>query len=278
MPTELKFDEIGYWSEIKLEILKKYATAYSTILAAQKDPSFYHVYIDAFAGAGIHLSRRTGEYVLGSPLNALVVQPPFREYHLIDIDAQKVAGLRTLIGERADVHLHEGDCNKVLLNEVFPRVQFGDYRRGLCILDPYGLHLEWEVIKTAGEMKTIDMFLNFPIADMNRNVLWREPDRVRPAEAARLSSYWGDETWRHISYQTTGNLFGFPEKEPNEAIAEAFRRRLKEMAGFERVPTPLPMRNSRGAAVYYLFFASQKDTAESIVMDIFEKYRTRGET
>jgi hypothetical protein len=33
MPEALKFDEIGYWSEVKLEILGKYATAYSTIRA-----------------------------------------------------------------------------------------------------------------------------------------------------------------------------------------------------------------------------------------------------
>ena len=48
-----QFDRIGYWSEIKLEIIKEYASAYSTILAAQTGPSFYHVYIDAFAGAGM---------------------------------------------------------------------------------------------------------------------------------------------------------------------------------------------------------------------------------
>jgi hypothetical protein len=39
----------------------------------------------------------------------------------------------------------------------------------------------------------------------------------------------------------------------------------------------MPMRNSRGAVVYYLFFASQKGTAEHIVVEIFSKYRSRGE-
>jgi len=34
------------------------------------------------------------------------------------------------------------------------------------------------------------------------------------------------------------------------------------------------MRNSNGAVVYYLFFASQVDTAERIVFDIFKKYRS----
>src|SRR4030042_438762 len=105
--TELKFDKIGYWSEVKLDIIKDYAFAYSTIVAG-----------------------------------------------------------------RPDVHVHEGDGNDILLKDVFPKVLYKDYRRGLCLLDPYGLDLKWEVVKTAGQMKSIDIFLNFPVADINRNVLW----------------------------------------------------------------------------------------------------------
>lgn len=59
-------------------------------------------------------SRTSGEMVLGSPLNALEVKPPFREYHLIDLDGDKVLGLRELVGHRTDVHIHHGDCNKIL--------------------------------------------------------------------------------------------------------------------------------------------------------------------
>jgi hypothetical protein len=35
MSDQLKFDDIGYWTEVKLEILAKYAGAYSTILSSQ---------------------------------------------------------------------------------------------------------------------------------------------------------------------------------------------------------------------------------------------------
>jgi len=276
MSDQFQFDRIGYWSEIKLEILKKYATAYSTILAAQKNPSLYHVYIDAFAGAGVHLRKAAEGFVAGSPLNALSVRPPFREYHLIDIEPEKVEHLKKLIGPRSDVFIYPGDCNRILLEKVFPRVKYEDYRRGLCILDPYGLHLEWSVIVRAGQMKTLDMFLNFPVADMNRNVLWRNPEKVDASQVARMTAFWGDASWREIAYQTTGNLFGYPEKEPNEVVAEAFRQRLKRVAGFERVPDPMPMKNSSGSVVYYLFFASQVDTAEKIVLDIFGKYRQHG--
>src|SRR5690348_11312324 len=141
MPSRLQFDEIGIWSEVKLDILKEYAKAYSTILAAQTTPRLEHVYVDAFAGAGIHLSKATNDLMQGSPLNPPNVRPPFREYHLIDIKAERIEHLRRLVGPRNDVFLYRGDCNKILLEKVLTRVKYESYRRGLCILDPYGLDL-----------------------------------------------------------------------------------------------------------------------------------------
>ena len=273
MSKRVHFEEIGGWSELKLEILKKYADAYSKILSAKRQLPFFHVYVDAFAGAGKHLSRATHELVPGSPLNALAVQPQFREFHLIDIAPEKIESLRALVGSRKEVFIYQGDCNDILLNEVFPRIRYDQYRRGLCVLDPYGLHLDWKVIAAAGRMKSLDVFLNFPVQDINRNAIWRNPERVRPEQVDRMNRFWGDESWRDIAYGTRPGLFGpMVEKEPNEVIAEAFRLRLKERAGFNCAPEPLPMENSKGAIVYYLFFASQKRTAEKIARQIFSRY------
>lgn len=243
----MKYDEIHYWSEIKLDIVREYAQAYSTILHAQKNPPLYYSYIDAFAGAGIHVSKRTGEFIQGSPLNALLIKPPFREYHLIDLDSRKVDSLRKIASQQQNVFIYEGDCNKLLLDNVFPRAKFEEYKRALCLLDPYGLHLNWDVMQTAGKMKSIEIFLNFPVMDMNMNVLWNNPDVVDPQQAARMSAFWGDESWREAAYDTKGNLFGLEEKIGNEQVAEAFRIRLKKVAGFAYVPEPIPMRNKKGA-------------------------------
>lgn len=274
---KLRFDEIGYWSEIKLDIIREYAQAYSQILSAQTKPRFYHVYIDAFAGAGVHLSKKRQEEIAGSPLNALNTDPPFREYHLIDLDGTKAEHLKEVIGDRPDVHVYEGNCNEILLKDIFPNVKYKDRRRGLCLLDPYGLHLNWEVIQTAGQMKSIEIFLNFPIMDMNRNVLWHDPEKVTSAGIDRMNAFWGDESWREIAYPTTAGLFGpVEEKSTNRVIAEAFGHRLKQVAGFSHVPEPMPMRNTHGAVVYYLFFASPNATGKKIVKDIFKKYGQRG--
>ena len=209
----LKFDEIGYWSEIKLDIVKDYASAYWRILAAQRNPRLHHMYIDAFAGAGVHVSKTTGEYIRGSPINALLLHPSFREYHLIDIDRQKVALLRDLVKNRKEVHIHEGDCNRILLEKIFPNVRWEQYRRGLCLLDPYGLQLNWKVIEIAGKMRSIDMFLNFPVADINRNVLW---PTSRGCLRSRLEAHGRILGRRFLAtnciYDETGSLRAFRQR------------------------------------------------------------------
>src|SRR5690242_2598689 len=60
-----KFDEVGYWSELKLEIVEKYGSAYTSAFSNEKRLKKF--YIDAFSGAGVHLSKRTGEQIEGSP-------------------------------------------------------------------------------------------------------------------------------------------------------------------------------------------------------------------
>jgi three-Cys-motif partner protein len=273
---KVKYDEIGYWSEIKLDIVRKYASAYSIILNNQRSIRKY-IYIDAFAGAGRHISKKTGEFVPGSPRNALLIDPPFSEFHLIDLDGTRAAQLRKEMGDRNDVHIHEGDANKILLSKVFPRCCYEDFHRALCLLDPYALNVDWKVIETAGKMGSVEIFYNFMIMDANMNVLWRDPDRVAFDQVARMDKVWGDRSWREAAYRKEPGLFGdMEEKADNEAIAEAFRTRLKKVAGFSYVPKPIPMRNERGAVIYYLFFASPNKTGAQIVEDIFDKYRKRG--
>ncbi len=126
-------------------------------------------------------------------------------------------------------------------------------------------------------MRSIDLFLNFPVADMNRNVFWRDPTGVRESDIERMNAFWGDETWQSIVYKPEVTLYGTEQRKVNnKTIAEAFRTRLRNVGGFQYVPEPIPMRNSVGATVYYLFFASQKPVADKIIKHLFDKYCERG--
>jgi three-Cys-motif partner protein len=270
-----RIDEIGYWSEIKLEILEKYARPYNRILLANRLHPFY---IDGFAGAGHHLAKGSDRVIEGSPTRALGVEPPFEAFHFVDSDDARIARLKEISAGRSNVHVYHGDCNDVLVNQVFPAISFERRERALCILDPYGLHLNWETILLAGRSHVIEIFLNFPVMDMNRNVLWRDSDRVSELHRQRMSRFWGDSSWENAAYQTTPGLFEeMRAKTSNDEVAEAFRERLKQVAGFKHVPAPMPMRNTKGAIVYYLFFAAQQQTADKIGKDIFSKYAHYGE-
>jgi three-Cys-motif partner protein len=274
-PTKpVKLDEVGDWSELKLEVLTKYASAYTTIVRGNR---LHPIYIDGFAGAGQHISKRTQELILGSPLNALNVEPPFEEFHLVDLKQERVDNLQRLTADYKNVHIYSGDSNELLVAKIFPTVQYAEYKRALCVLDPYGLHLDWRVIKTAGASNTIEIFLNFPVMDMNMNVLLWRPESATPENISRMNDFWGDDSWRTAAYKNEQTLFGpQEEKQPNEVIASAFKKRLKEVAGFKHVSEPAPMRNSTGAIVYYLFFAAHQKTADKIVTEILEKYRREG--
>lgn len=274
----IEYDEIGIWSEVKLAIIKEYAAAYSRILNATRRESIRSLqwlYIDAFAGPGFHLSKATGELVDGSPLIALKTTPPFSEYHFIDSDPRRAKQLKGMAGERTDVHVYSEDCNDILLQKIFPRAQYSDYRRALCLLDPYNIDLRWEVIETSGQMGSVEVFLNFMIMDVNRNAARRDPDSFVQSKIDQLTRLWGDETWRDAAYDRSGNLFGNPEKVPNSRFEAAWRERLKKKAGFKFVSEPLPMKTKTNAVIYYLYFASQKPVAAGIVDEIFDKYRKR---
>ncbi len=279
MEKECRYDEIGYWSEIKLDIIRKYATAYSTIISGQREHRFRHCYVDAFAGPGIHRSKITKVQIFGSPSIALEVSPPFTEYYFIELNRAKIDSLEKISKYRDNVFIYHGDCNEILIDKVLPNIKYEDYKRGLCILDPYGLDLDWEVILRIGKMKSVEIFLNFPVSDMNRNVLWRNPEKVSQTQIERMNRFWGDGSWREIAYVEPKQIGLFEssdlEKVGNSEIAEAFRKRLCDVAGFKIVPKPIAMRNSKNAVVYYLFFASHKPVAVNIVRDIFKTYEGR---
>jgi len=274
--SEQGLDKVGYWTEIKLSILRDYSKAYAQILNKQQAIRHF-AWIDGFAGAGTHISRSTGKEIEGSPSVALGMQPPFSHYHFIDMDGQRTARLREMATGRQDVTIYEGDCNDVLLKKVFPSCRYEDYRRAFCLLDPYDLNPRWEVVEMAGRMRSIEMFLSFMIMDANMNVLWKNPEQVPAAQSARMTAFWGDDSWLQAGYTKRRTLFGdIDQKVPNADVAAAYQKRLRDVAGFKFVPEPMPMRNSKGAVVYYLFFASHNQTGDKIARAIFKKYQNRG--
>ena len=157
---------IAHWHEIKLDIVRRYGAAYSTI--ASRQPGLAHYWIDGLIRPGADSQAddftRPGTgaaargFAPGNPLNALLVAPPFHHHYLVSMDGEHLDALRRGVAGRPDVTLLEGG-SRALLEDVLPRVRQEDYRRALCVLDPCGPALDWRVIEMAGRLRTIDLFV-----------------------------------------------------------------------------------------------------------------------
>ena len=199
----MNLDEIGPWSEIKLDILRDYAAPYSRIL---KTNGFHHGYIDAFSGPGLHTRKAGGEEVLGSPLVALEVQPPFDEYHFIDLDGAKVDFLKRQVGSHPHVTFYNSGSNQVMLESVLPRFSYAKRTRALCVLDPYALTLNWEVVRAAGVSQAVEVFINFPVMQMNRNCKQVNISEILPGELQAMDRFWGDRSWHSAMFRPSSLL------------------------------------------------------------------------
>jgi len=145
----------------------------------------------------------------------------------------------------------------------------------LCLLDPYGLSVDFRTLALIGSMKSVEIFFNFMIVGANRNVLWGDPSRVSAKRLDLMTRVMGEApaVWIPKLYLKKHDLFGeSQEKVSNEQVVEVYRERLLA-AGFSYVPKPVPMRNSTNATIYYLFFASPNAIGARIVEHIFSKYR-----
>ncbi len=273
-----ELEAIGTWSEIKLQIIREYASAYTTILKEQPWCRGY-AYIDAFAGGGQFVSKSDHDgLIIGSPLNALNIQNKFAEYHFIDIDPQKIDKLEELTADRPErgaIHFYTGDANMKVPQEILPNFQYDSFKRALCILDPYGVDIEWTTIAKIGQSKTMDVYLNFPLMDINRNAARRVIELSDPNQGEKLTRIWGDDPWKELAYTLQERLFDEPvlvKIKGNETLKRSFMARLKNKAGFSYVPEPILMRNQQGGPLYFLFFSSHKPVAQEIAQYIFHKW------
>lgn len=266
-------DAIGPWSELKHEMVAYYATVYSSILSRAGNGSFHHYYIDGYASAGYNRRKNTGDLVMGSPLRVLGVIPPFEKHFFVELDESKFRELRKHCASHKNVEVIHGDANIVLPQQIFPAVRFSRFERAFCLLDPYNeVALDWKTIVAASNTKTIDLLMHFPIYSMNIQVL-RKDKNYSPEQAARLTRFWGDESWQEAAYATGEMLFADMQcKVDNDRFVQAFCERLKINAGFLGVSKPIPMKSMQNNTIYYLIFASNNKTGVDVINRVANRF------
>jgi len=270
-------DTIGSWSVEKLNLLRKYLQAYVTVLRKQSWCKGYE-YIDGFAGTGKPKSRDEQRYIDGSPGVALTLSHPFTKYHFIESLDWRIKKLEKLRKEFADrqIEIYPGDCNEVLRTRIVPDLPLKSYKRAIAFLDPFGMQLEWNTLEEMARAGTIEVFLNFSVMAINRNVRLRRKEDIAPAVRERMNRFWGTD-WEAELYEQEQTLFG-PEtvriKQSGKDLGHRFQKRLKEI--FPHCTVPVLMTNSKRAPLYCLVFAGHNPTGVKIADDIFGTFLKMG--
>ncbi len=269
-------DEVGKWTEDKLNILEKYLNAYTKIFKNQNFKGYH--YIDAFAATGRHISKEDQRLIKGSPRIALSLKYPFTSYTFIEKDSKRVEKLKKLREEYSDrdIEIIQDDCNNALIKFIVPRIRYEYYERGFVFLDPYGLHVKMETIKNISETGALEVFVNFSIMAYNRTMGVSNPqeDNIN-----RMHDIMGDSEWRNeiTSVQYTLNLTEEADltylNKHWKNLVTAYKKRLQKI--FKFVSTPLYMTNTKNAPLYALIFAGHNETGKEIMENIINKH-TRG--
>jgi len=279
----------GHWTEEKLERLKKYLCAYTTIFTKNIKASWYHtLYVDAFAGTGYRNLVKEEETVLlplfedddvisfqkGSAYIALETEPSFNEYLFVEQSPDYTKELEKLKlefpGKADTISIVQQEANSFL--QSWCRQKNWNENRAVVFLDPYGMEVEWSTIECLAQTKAIDFWILFPLGQAVNRLLTKDHP-PKDAWARRLTRLFGTDDWKEAFYrkERQRDLFGSQDivvKEANfDSIGEYFVNRLKTIfAGVAK--NPLPLRNSRNIPIFLLCFAASNPKGASIAVKI----------
>ena len=271
----------GPWTQQKLEILKAYLDAYTTAL---KDQPFRLIYFDAFAGEGfwrpstgyfLEDYEEFGEVLKGSASIALDIdERPFDSLFFIEKDLDRIESLNQLAdpyrSKGRDIHVVNEDANVVLPRFCSTMEAFD---RAVVFLDPFSTEVSWDTVAAIASSDKIDCWILFPLGAIARNM----PIQYEPSEQLAVQFdgvFGGREHWQDFYRESAQQPFPFYSVAPlqerphgSELIAARYRQRLESV--FHRIaPTSRTLRNSRGVALFELFFGATNPRGAPIAVQI----------
>ncbi len=271
----------GPWTQQKLEILRGYLDAYTTAL---KDQRFRLIYVDAFAGEGFWRPgtdylredyEEFGDVLKGSATIALEIQDrQFDAFLFIEKDLDRIDSLNRLAlqfqGEGREIQVINEDANMVIPHFCSAMDSFD---RAVIFLDPFSTEVSWNTIAAIADSDKIDCWILFPLGAINRNMpIQNEPTPHLASQFDRV--FGGREYWQDFYREAAQQPFPFFAETPlqerphgSNLIAARYRERLESV--FHRIaPTSRTFRNSKGVALFELFFVATNPRGAPIAVQI----------
>lgn len=266
----------GPWTEEKLNILTNYLPAFNRVLKGK----LRTIYIDAFAGNGyctIRTSDGGTKTISGSASLSLQTTPSFDEYHFFEQRKDFAQQLRNLANQypNHNVKIYQRNANHAL-----PQLLTGSWRgrRAVLFLDPYGLDVDWAMVRKIAETRAIDVWFLVSISGVYRQAA-NQYGAIDDKKAAALDRFLGTGEWRDTFYQMPDLFSNQGQKRTADwkDIAHYIKHQLSSVfAG--GVLDPVILRNGN-VPLYGLYFAlanpSEKamDVAKRIAGHIMNKHR-----
>lgn len=252
--------DLSDWAREKLFYIDSYLEIFSV---AMRNKWSSLVYADLLAGPGIAVDRQTGEEQPGSALLA-INRPAFTRLFLNDVDPKITQALRARIGgeplER--VRIETQDCNTVVdaaRDFLFPMGRYSG-SLGLAVIDPTAFQMTYEAIGRLTNGLPIDLIIIVMTGFIRRFV-------ALPAYENPLDAFFGTRDWREFVTQRRGGM-----RITYASMLDLYKEQLGRI-GYNYVNEPwrTQMKNSHGATVYHIVFASK----HPIGADFFEKISRR---
>lgn len=273
-------DEI---TEVKLKLVEKYLSAYTTALRKKFKTLLY---IDAFAGTGtraVEHEEKLGDFLRdpepariefrrSSATIALEIEPAFDRLTFIESRPSFCRELEVLRNSHSGrtVHVVKGDANEVL-QRFLPMIDWQD-RRAVLFLDPYGMTVDFQTLKVIADTGAIDVWYLASLEGLVRNTT-KDPAKLDVYKEAALTRMTGTPNWRQELYlraptQTTlfGDEVGGEEYRPEGTrnVEAWFTERLRSV--FPLVLDPYPLPQGKGPQRFSLYFALSNSDPKALAV------------
>ena len=247
--------KVGSWSADKHHFLMRYIHAFTTAMKKKRWDALH--YIDLFAGAGIEDVEGKG-LDWGSPLIAAQSPVRFAKLHLVDINPTNHRVLETRLKRFLQPHAPQlilGDANE-RVQGVVDQVPSGAL--SIAFLDPYGLHLHFETLRTLAKRR-VDFIIFFPDhmdAIRNKKAYYEgNPD-------SNLTQQLGTAEWE-------STLRAAPADKEVEVLNDLYVKQIKTLGykhfEYERIERP------DGHPLYRLIFCSRDEAGAKIWRGIAQR-------
>ncbi len=261
----------GAWTDVKLSVLRDYLNRFQTAL--KNKAYFRKLYIDALAGEGVQVIAREGlllspeetaasdEIRIGSALIALKTDPQFDRYQLNERSISKAQRLRSSANQLgvdvAKLEISTDDANDFIRRIV---TQMGASDRGVVLLDPWGMQINWTTVQLIAKSQRLDMWYLFPTQAVVRML----PRDGMPSQAwsQKLDAILGDENWRSEFYRVSNipDLFDVSRESLSRQVSfDAVERYIvgRLLSTFQGSCVEQPLRVGRpGNPMFSFCFAS----------------------